>query len=224
MTENTHPYGEHVRTVNGICDDLAADPDTSPLSLSDIKGRIEDHYKSHDDPDQVFEALTAACGYDAVHTHPNPCMGLALGGFVPGQLKSGPDGISAWPVPLDCVADPMFRIWAALGADESLHPLVRARVADLVCTREPEQFGPLAGIAVLTYMKIAATAEIAGADRACAIVRAFVRLAGMNPGLDPSQFADLDQLRVPTPVLDMLELMRRAQPPHTPSKTANAAA
>ena len=83
---------------------------------------------------------------------------------------------SVYPTPLDRVEDGVLDTWGASARDESLHPLVRSRLADLLWTRRHDRRRRWFRVAVESYVELATTdVEVVeregGLRRAVAICR-----------------------------------------------------
>ena len=155
--------------VNQVCADLAGDPDER-LHIRGVHDRLLDLANAEPE-DVVLRALADACAYhqrDGGHRD-----ALACGPFAPQFVQPVEDGVRAYPAPLGDMADDVLDIWGVCASDESLHPLVRSRLADLLWVR---QQGRWFEVAVESYVALAATeAEVlereGGLCRAVAICK-----------------------------------------------------
>ena len=67
------------------------------------------------------------------------------------------DGAPGYPEPLSEVVDDVLGVWSECALDESLHPLVRSRLADLLWVRRHDPRRRWFEIAVTSYADLAAT-------------------------------------------------------------------
>ena len=179
MTEKTSEFASYAQTVNKFCAELAGTPPAEPFSLYRLRRRIEKHSETHGGPDRVLVALAVACRYGTIGVdEPNGAM--AVGGWVPSFTHFEYDSMLVCPPPLDRVDDMLPCIWEDLVAEDGLHPLVRARLADLLSVLGHGDRFEFARIAVCGYL--AAVADVATEDLERMV--ALKRIAYLCSGLD----------------------------------------
>ncbi|WP_419933266.1 hypothetical protein [Candidatus Poriferisodalis sp.] len=171
MTVTTPELDSSVQTVNGFCADLVADSDASSFALEDLRRRIDEHRESHDDPDRAFTALSVACGYTTRRGQPDPHGDLALGEWIPGWIDIEHDSMLTCPPPLDRVNSTIQDRWAELAQETALHPLLRARLADLLSTLGHGNASEFEQIAVHAYLETLADPAIDERERMTALRR-----------------------------------------------------
>ena len=79
----------------------------------------------------MWRALSCACNYHMGDGGPFAC-GPYSPMFV---FPKGGDQYSVFPVPLEQVETDVLNIWAVHANDKALHPIPRARLADLLWVR-----------------------------------------------------------------------------------------
>jgi len=120
--------------------------------------------------DQVWRALSYACKYHLGGSGP-----FAYGPY--GPMFVIPDGdnlYSVFPVPLDRVESDLLEVWAACAREEALHPMPRARMADLLWVRKHGDKAKWIKVAVEAYTAAAAMPEVHIVERNEMLVRAVV--------------------------------------------------
>lgn len=138
-----------------------------------LRRRIDEHRESHDDPDRVLLALSVACGYTTRSRRPGMHADLALGDWVPEWIDVEHDNMHVYPPPLSRVDSTIRDRWAELAHETALHPLVRARIADLLSALGHSTACEFEQIAVLGYLESLADPAIDERER----MTAFKRLA-----------------------------------------------
>lgn len=148
-----HPSpSHHTQTINSICADLGGDPEQR-LTIKTVERRL--YGLTNDEPaDATLRALAEACAYRAHREgHDSP---FACGPYAP-MIPPQEDGGPAYPAPLNEVEDDVLAVWAEFARDESLHPLVRARLADLLWARRHAPQREWFTTAVKSYVDLEAT-------------------------------------------------------------------
>ena len=159
--------------INGICADLADDADAQ-FRIDRVQERLQDLAKV-ESQDLTLRALANACAYRLVDE--NDESPGAYRCFAPMSVLRQDDGdLSVYPTPLDRVEDEILGTWGACARDESLHPLVRSRLADLLWTRRHDRRCRWFTVAVQSYLDLATTdievgEQLGGLCRAVAISR-----------------------------------------------------
>lgn len=154
-------------SINQTCDDLASSSDKH-LSLHFVEGGLQELVNAHPD-DEALRTLADACAYHLlVDDREAP---LAHGPYMPMFVSGREDGVSSYPAPLDTVGEAVLQIWNECASDDTLHPLVRSRLADLLWVRRYDGQRRWFRVAVDAYVALAATeAEIL--DREQGLIRA----------------------------------------------------
>ena len=171
MPEASSESANHVDAANEMCAQSSDEPEHSKLSLRDVWERLDETHLSGEHNHRVYEALSVACGYETLSMHPNPYQALACGPFVPRLMQLGLGRMFVYPTPLDFIEPDIVAIWEWLACEPDLHPLVRARLGDLLVARHADCAQRMASVAVVSYVRVAADETIAGTDRAVAIER-----------------------------------------------------
>ena len=118
--------------INGICAQLAEVSAEGEVHFdtSRLGDRLQEFVK--EPPiDQVWRALSYACNYLTGSDVP-----FTFGPYSPMfVLSMGGDQYNVFPPSLDQVETDVLDIWAAYACDAALHPMPRARLADLLWVR-----------------------------------------------------------------------------------------
>ena len=77
-----------------------------------------------------------------------------------------------YPAPLEYVPEDTVDVWSEFAAVEELHPLMRARLADLLWVRRHESSWPWVRVAIDAYVQVAAMSGMAMDERVRNIARA----------------------------------------------------
>ena len=148
-----HPNpNQYAQTINSVCADLGGDPERR-LTIRDVERRLFGLAK--DEPeDATLRALTEACAYRShPEGHDSP---FACGPYAP-MIPPHEDGGPGYPAPLREVEDEVLALWVEFARDESLHPLMRARLADLLWARRHTPPQEWFTTAVKSYVDLEAT-------------------------------------------------------------------
>lgn len=153
MTSQSAAVSPYVEIVADECARLDHKQDGS-FMIHSVYDRL--HALSKDRPDDaMLRALTHACGYHMdLEARDDP---FACGAFGPMWVIPQGDGVSVFPVPLDDVDADVLDLWSALASEDAMHPIVRARLADLLWTRRHRGPGPWFRVAVPAYLDVANT-------------------------------------------------------------------
>ena len=167
MTSEVADTTRCIEIVTTECAHIEAEQDRS-FTIRSVLDRL--HALSKDQPDAAaLRALAHACGY---HMEPkgqdDP---FACGAFAPMFVMPRENGVSVFPVPLDGVEADVLDMWSVLASEDAMHPIVRARLADLLWTRRHRGPEPWFGAAVAAYLDLAAT-EVHIVERSAGLVRA----------------------------------------------------
>ena len=161
---------QYTQIVNEACVGLAKNVDER---IGVVHDRLDELAKAEPE-DAALRALADACAYHMLYEgNESP---FASGPYAPMFVLPHDDGARVYPVPLDRVGTDVLDIWRDCALDESLHPLVRSRLADLLWVRRHDQQKRWFEVAVASYMNLAATdAEVldreGGLCRAVAICK-----------------------------------------------------
>ena len=153
MTQEVADTTRYVEIVARECAHIDAEQDRY-FTIHSVHDRL--HALSKDQPDDaVLRALAVACGY---HMEPEALDGpYVCGPFGPMWVMPQENGVSMFPGPLDRVEDDVLDLWGVCASEDAMHPIVRARLADLLWTRRHR--GPTLWfrVAVLAYLDLADT-------------------------------------------------------------------
>lgn len=117
--------------LSQICDDIAAKE--RGVTLDRIAHRLH-KLVSADDRTSPSALVLAACSYRS--GNPGENNPFACGPYVPMfTAPKGEDDFEPWPWKLDEAPERAVEVWRSHARDESLHPVVRARLADLLWVR-----------------------------------------------------------------------------------------
>ena len=138
--------------VNDVCAELSKVGEWPEVGLmvSDVGDRLGQLDESPDE--QASKALVVACQFGLGYVDDEDPF--SCGPYSPKAVLRQGDQILASPLPGE-VGDEMLEVWAAYADDESLHPLVRARLADLLWVRKHSDRGRWAQLAIETYVESA---------------------------------------------------------------------
>ena len=148
-----HPNPNHyAQDISSVCAELGEDPERR-LTINTVERCL--YGLANDMPeDATLRALAEACAYRSrPEGHDSP---FACGPYAP-MIPPYEDGGPAYPAPLNEVEDEVLAVWAEFARDESLHPLVRARLADLLWARRHAPQQEWFTTAVKSYVDLEAT-------------------------------------------------------------------
>ena len=136
--------------------------------MSKLGGRLQDLAKESPD-DETWRALSYACNY----VMNGLGRDFAYGPYGPRCVfLEGEQTVSVFPAPLGRVESDMLDVWASCANDEALHPIPRARLADLLWVRKHGDTGKWINVAVDGYMAGAAMLEVHIVERGKMLARA----------------------------------------------------
>ena len=161
-----------------MCADLAresAEGDSLCFTTDRLGDRIQDVAKGSPD-DLVWRALSYACNY---------CLGgrghFTFGPYSPMFVfPEGGDQYNVFPTPLDRVGPDVLEIWADYACAEELHPMPRARLADLLWVRLHGDIKTWITTAVEMNIQAGAIPEIEVSERGDMLARAVVIIKESN--------------------------------------------
>ena len=155
--------------INKLCSELtgvSAEEDEG-FTTSNLGDRLQRLSKEAPD-DQVWQALSFACNYHLGDNGP-----FTYGPYAPMFVfPKGGDLYEVFPIPLDRVDDEALDVWATYAGDEVLHPIPRARLADLLWIRKHGDRGKWIKVAVGAYTLAAAIPEVHVVERGEMLARA----------------------------------------------------
>ena len=146
--------GRHLQIVDEACRELASSGEH--FDISALHDPLNGLAKG-DPADATLRALADGCAYCLVI--PNSGSVGVCGPFAPMFVlrDDTSDGMRGYPRRLGDVDDDTLRLWSDLVADASLHPLLRARLADLLWVRRHKPARRWWQIAVEAYVQLADT-------------------------------------------------------------------
>ena len=135
--------------------------------VSKLGDRLQALAKESPD-DETWRALSNACNY-----HMNGSDPLAHGPYAPKFVfAEGEQHVSVFPTPLDRVETDMLDVWVECANEYTLHPMPRARLADLLWVRKHGDRGKWINVAVDAYTTTAAIPEVHIVERGNMLARA----------------------------------------------------
>lgn len=159
----------YIDVINRSCSELAGESaeGNGHFTTSELGDRLQAFSKESPD-DQVWQALSFACNYHMGGGGP-----FAYGPYAPMFVfPQGGDQYSVFPLPLDRVGPDLLGVWADYASDEALHPIPRARMADLLWVRKHGDRGRWIKVAVAVYTVAAAIREVHVVERGNMLARA----------------------------------------------------
>ena len=124
------------------------------LRIGEVHDKLQELARA-EPQDPTLQALADACAYHFVaEGNESP---FAYRCYAPMIVLPQDGGLVAYPTPLDRVAGEVMDAWCECAREESLHPLVRSRLADLLWTRRHDQQRRWFMVAVQSYVDLAAT-------------------------------------------------------------------
>lgn len=159
----------YMHVINRACSELAEESagDDGHFTTSSLGDRLQEIAKEFPD-DQVWRALSIACNY-----HMDKGGPFAYGPYAPVfVIPKGGDRYSVFPLPLDQVETEVLDVWAVCASDEALHPIPRARMADLLWVRKHGDRAKWIKVAVAAYTVAAAIPEVHVVERGHMLARA----------------------------------------------------
>ncbi|MXW60457.1 MAG: hypothetical protein F4003_01575 [Acidimicrobiaceae bacterium] len=159
----------YIDVINRMCSELAEVSLQSdrPFTTSKLGDRLQE--LSEESPgDKVWRALSYACNYHFGGSGP-----FAYGPYEPMFVfPTDGDKFSVFPTPLDRVESDLLEVWAAHAGVEELHPMPRARIADLLWVRRHGDRAKWIEVAVGAYTMAAAIPEVHVVERGAMLSRA----------------------------------------------------
>ena len=149
--------------------------DSLCFTTNRLGDRIQDVAKGSPD-DTVWRALSSACNYSAGgRGH------FTFGPYAPMFVfPEGGDQHNVFPTPVDRVGPDVLEIWADYAGAEELHPMPRARLADLLWVREHGDKKTWIKTAVEMFLEAAAIPEIEVSERGDMLARAVAIIKESN--------------------------------------------
>lgn len=159
----------YIDVINRLCSELAEESAESKgrFTTSRLGDRLQELAKESPG-DQVWRALSYACKYHMSDSGP-----FAYGPYAPMFVIPNGDNLHrVFPVPLDQVESELLDVWAVYASNETLHPMPRARMADLLWVRKHGDRGKWIKVAVEAYKKAAEIPEVEMVERGEMLARA----------------------------------------------------
>jgi hypothetical protein len=159
----------YTHVINRACSELAEESarDDGHFTTSRLGDRLQEIVKESPD-DLVRRALSFACNYHMGEGGP-----FAYGPYEPMFVfPQGGDQYNVFPLPLDQVGTEVLDVWAGYASDEALHPIPRARMADLLWVRKHGDRAKWIKVAVEAYTVAAAIPEVHVVERGHMLARA----------------------------------------------------
>ncbi len=157
--------------TNRLCSDLVAASGESDIQcrISKLGDRLQALAKESPN-DETWRALSYACNY-----HMNGSDPLACGPYAPMFLfPEGEQYVRVFPTPLERVGTDVLDVWVEFANEDALHPLPRARLADLLWVRRHGDQGKWINVAVDAYTACAAIPQVHIVERGNMLARAVV--------------------------------------------------
>ena len=177
------PISNYIDVTNQLCSEMvaaSADSD-SQCRISKLGNRLQALAKESPD-DETWRALSNACNY-----HTNGSGPLAHGPYAPMFVfPEGEHHVSVFPTPLDRVEPDILDVWVECANDDTLHPMPRARLADLLWVRKHGNRGKWINVAVDAYTTCAAIPEVHIVERGNMLARA-VAICEESNNQDPDR-------------------------------------
>ncbi len=163
------PIANYIDVTNQLCSDMVTASADSDLQcrISKLGDRLQALARESSE-DETWRALSYACNY-----HMNGSGPLAYGPYAPMFVfPEGEHHVSVFPTPLDRVETDMLDVWVDCANDDTLHPMPRARLADLLWVRKHGDRGKWINVAVDAYTACAAIPEVHIVERGDMLARA----------------------------------------------------
>lgn len=164
-------YSPYIRTVNSICEKLEAGEDCCDCCLittNCVYNSIREFCRTtarvpESDPDQAaYSVLSMACAFESLPLGIEAQIGARLkyGPFAPVLVWFDERGMHVFPAPLDQIGERAIGIWRGFASTQELHPLVQARLADLLRICEPDNQRKWGLMAIDAYSQVTARMRI----------------------------------------------------------------
>ena len=176
----------YIDVINRACSELAevSVQGDGSFTTSKLGDRLQELFKESPG-DKVWRALSYACHYHFGGSGP-----FAYGPYEPMFVfPTDGDQYSVFPTPLDRVESDLLEVWAAQASVEEMHPMPRARIADLLWVRKHGDRAKWIKIAVEAYTTAAAIPEVHVVERGKMLGRA-VAICQESRNQDPKLRAD----------------------------------
>ncbi|MDE0236930.1 MAG: hypothetical protein OXN95_06880 [bacterium] len=166
MLDSREAVSRHLETVNRVCEE--GSQGDFFLEIATIHSRLK-QLAGESPEDEALRALVIACAYCAGPVDPNDPA--AMGPFGPMWESPEAERLRVYPIPLSQVDEATLDIWAEGAAEESLHPLVRSRLADLLWVRRHDGQRRWFRTAIDAYIELAST-QVVATERESGLARA----------------------------------------------------
>lgn len=178
---NTNSAPLHVVVLNKICPDLASATDDR-LTVSGVHEELHTLWKESDETDEELRSLAAATGYlmdnredyRSLLDDAEDGLPLSEGPFGPMFEMRNPESgdWTAFPDALRRTPEPMRAVWAKYAQEEALHPLLRARLADLLWVLRHDKQHQWHTKAVSAYVETVDESDVEVLEQEAAVIRA----------------------------------------------------
>ena len=169
MTAGPLDFMPYVKAVNDYCSAFAVTTPHRAFNAVCVGGHLRTLAENHD-YDPAYHALADACTY--ILAQPGSEGHAIWGVFMPITWPLDMNGAHAYPVSLDQVSEQTLSLWSRCAGVDGLHPLVRARLADLLWVRQHSDVPGWDRTAVCAYIEAAGLAEIYADERMRGLLRA----------------------------------------------------
>lgn len=163
------PSPNYIDVINRMCSELAevSLQGDRPFTTSTLGDRLQELSKESPG-DRVWRALSYACNYHLGGSGP-----FTFGPYEP-MFVFPADGnqYNVFPEPLDRVESDLLEVWAVHANAEEMHPMPRARIADLLWVRRHGDRAKWIEVAVGAYTTAAAIPEVHVVERGAMLSRA----------------------------------------------------
>ena len=173
----------YIDVTNQLCSEMVAASGDSDIQcrVSKLGDRLQALAKESPN-DETWRALSYACNY-----HMNGGGPFAYGPYAPmWAIPKDEQYVSVFPVPLERVETDMQDVWVECANEDALHPLPRARLADLLWVRKHGDRGKWINVAVDAYTTCAAIPQVHIVERGNMLARA-VAICQESNNQDPDR-------------------------------------
>ena len=168
MSTNSVNCDPYVGYANGYCGDITLDRSFWPVGIFDVYESFSEWAEENPD-DPGFEYMAAACAYEL---HPrDPGGEFSCGPFAP-ILVACDTGVCIYPTLLEDVGDEILEVWSGCAPHDYLHPLVGARLSDLLWVRRHGDAHRRCREAIAAYVEIASLRGVKASERVDGLTRA----------------------------------------------------
>ena len=173
MSTSAPDFSQYADTVTSICTKRQNDDRLHPMTTNDVHSCLEGFCDRFPRNQRTYRALSLACAYDRAPLGIEASIGARLnyGPFAPLLVWFDEDSMHLFPVPLDQLPKETVDAWIGIAAVSDLHPLVAARLADLLCVCRPADAHPWRLRAIEAYAQVSICQRIDSEERDFALKR-----------------------------------------------------